>query len=116
MSGKCSAAEQQREEGHLDRREAGVELEDGPLLAAHLVRAVGRGEHREHQPVDADTRLDDVRHVLLLERVVEVLHALAAGLSVLAQVVVAARRDALQLLLPKGELELDVGAGLRVVG
>ena len=92
-----------------------MELEDRPLLPPHLIRAVSRGEHREHQPVDTDARLDDVRHVLLLERVVEVLHALAAGFRVLGQVVVAARRDALQLLLPEGELELDVGAGLRVV-
>ena len=92
-----------------------MELEDRPLLPPHLVRAVGRGEHCEHQPVDTDARLDDVWHVLLLERVVKVLHALTARGGMLGQVVVAACRHALQLLLPEGELELDVGAGLRVV-
>ena len=46
-----------------------MELEEGALLAAHLVRAVGRREHGEHQPVDPDARLDHVRHVPLLVRV-----------------------------------------------
>ena len=52
---------EQREDGDLDRCDARVELEHGPLLAAHLVRAVGGGEHRQHQPVDADRRLCSCR-------------------------------------------------------
>ena len=67
------------ENGHLDRGQARVELEQRALLAAHLVLAVGRGEHGQHQPVDANRGLDDVRDVLFLELVVKVPAAAAAA-------------------------------------
>ena len=90
-------------------------LEERARLAADLVLGVRRAEHREHQPIDADRRLDHVGHVLLLALVVVVLHRLAALLGVLGEVVAAARRQAHQLLRAEGELEDDVGARARVV-
>ena len=53
----------ERQHRRLDRREARVQLEQRARLAADLVLAVGRSEHGQHEAVDADARLDDVRHV-----------------------------------------------------
>src|SRR5262249_25963649 len=74
------------------------------------------GEHREEAAVDSDRGLDDVGDHPLLRRLVEVGEAPAAALLVGLQVVVAARRDALDLPPAEGVEVLDVGAGAGVVG
>jgi len=92
-----------------------VEAQHRALLAADLVLGVRRAEHREHEPVHANRRLDHVRHVLLFAGLVKVLHRLAAREAVLREVVIAARGDALQLLRAEWELEHEVRARACVV-
>ena len=62
---------------------------------------------RARPAVHAGARLDDVRHILGLRLLVEVLHGLAAELLVLRQVEIAAGGNALQFLRPEGELVKD---------
>ena len=74
---------------------------------------VGVAEEREGRADDADRRLDHVRHVALL--VADPLERRPGRLGVLAQVVVAAVRDALELE-PADRVEvLDVARRARVV-
>lgn len=61
----------------------------------YLVLVVRRHHHRQKEAVDSQRRLDDVRHVLGLAPLVEVLHRLSARLLVLGQVVAPSRRHAL---------------------
>ncbi len=92
----------QREDGHLDRRQPRVELHHHArlhlaLLVGGLVLGVGLAEERQHRAVHAARRLDDERQVPLLRLVVEVRHVLAAELLVLRQVEVRPVGHALQL-------------------
>ena len=74
----------QGEDGHLDRCEAGMEPQNDTLLRrAALVRdgilIVGLAQECEGRTIGAGRRLDDVRNVLRLHRVVEVREILPAS-------------------------------------
>src|SRR6185369_6204551 len=108
-------------DARLDRREAGVEAHQLRRRPA-LVHRVGLAEDRQEAARQPRRGLDDVRQVALVLLLVEVLELRAAHLLMLAEVVVAAIRDAFELAeaLRAGEREgvLHVGAAagvLRVV-
>src|SRR4029453_277972 len=88
---------EERKYRHLHRRQLGVEAEHYPLLAAHLLLAVGVGHEGEEGAVHARRRLHHEGHDVLLALLVEVGQRLAAELGVLLEVVVAAVGDAHQL-------------------
>src|SRR5437879_2660793 len=85
----------------------------GALLVGLLV--VGRAENRVRRAVRTDRRLDDVRDETLVGHIVEVLELLAGELRVSTQVVIGSVVDALELVPPERERELDVRRGRRVV-
>ena len=58
-------------------REARVQAQHGARLAVDLVLVVGREQERHHRAGGAGGRLDDVRHVALVGRLVEVVELLA---------------------------------------
>ncbi len=87
----------QREDGRLDRGEPGVELEDRPGLARHLVLLIRLAEERQGRPIGPGRGLDDVGQVAFLLLLVEVGQVLAAEFLVLAEVVVAPVGDPFQL-------------------
>ena len=94
---------------------ARVEAQHGPLLVTHLFLVVRRHEKRHRRARRARGRLDDVGHVALARRLIEVLELLAGVLRVLGEVVVAAVGDALELVPSPREEELDVARARRVV-
>ena len=107
---------EQRQDGHLVRREVGVERQRHARLAADLLLAVGVDQEGERRPVGAGGGLDDPRDEVLVGRRVEVLEVLAAGLRMARQVEVAPVVDALELLPAEREAVLDVDRLLGVVG
>ena len=70
----------QGQDRHLVRRDRRVELQHDALLAAHLFLRVRIEQEDQHAAVDADGRLDHVRHDVLVRLLIEVLEPLAARL------------------------------------
>ncbi|OEI70008.1 putative transcriptional regulator [Curtobacterium sp. ER1/6] len=114
----------QRQDGGLDRRQAGVEPEDRALVDAALrvrglVLVVGVEQEGHERTREPEGRLDDVRHVLLVRGLVEEPEVLAGRLDVVVQVEVGAVRDAHELAplrALEAEAVLDVGGRVGVVG
>src|SRR4029453_17909835 len=110
----------EREDAGLHRRQAGMEAHQLGRRTA-LVDAVRLAQHGEQAARQAGRRLDDMRQVALVALGVEVLELDAAHALVLAQIVVAAVGDALELaeaLLArerKGILDIAAPAGLLCV-
>ena len=102
---------EKRQDGHLHRRQLGVEAEDHPLLASHLLFGVRIGHEGEERAVHAHRRLDDVGHEVLLALLVEVRERLAAELRVLLEVEVRPVGDAHQLAPTDREVVVDVQIG-----
>ena len=90
-----------------------MQPQDRARPAGDLLLVVGVAQEGEERAVDAERRLDHVRDVALL--VADPLERRARVLGVLAQVVVAAVRDALELLPADREEVLDVARRARVV-
>src|SRR4028118_1029706 len=107
----------EREDGGLSGGDAGVELQDGALLAVYLLLGVGVHEEGEHYPVRSHRGLYDVGVVAVVGGLVYVFEVLAGVLGVLLEVVVRAVCDPFELR-PAGErvVVLDVHRALGVVG
>ena len=91
-----------------------VELEEGARLAADFVDRVGLAEKRERGSIGAGGGLDDVGDEAFFFFLVEIAEVLAAEFHVLAQVVLAAVGDALELADSERKGVLDIGGGRRV--
>src|SRR5687768_5696448 len=109
----------EREDSGLDRSERRVKSEhDAPLIfSLDLLLAVAVHEQREQRAVRPDGRLDDVRHVPPIVRLVEVLELLSRELLMLREIVISAIVDTLDLLEAEvaAEVEVDVEGGPGVV-
>ena len=73
-------------------------------------------QHGQHHPVYTDGRLNDIGGIRGILLRIEVLNLLAGELLVVAQVEVGAAVDTLQFLEAEGEVELNIGRGVGVVG
>lgn len=95
--------------------DGGMEMHHHAGVAlAHFFLVVRVAKQREHHTLDAERRLDDVRHILLVGDGVGVGKVLAAGVDVLGEVVVRAVRDAPELSPAEGEEELEVRGGFGI--
>ncbi len=106
----------EREDGDLIGRETWMDPKQRPRLAGHHVLVIGGEEEGHHGPGGSRGRLDDVGHVPLARRLVEVLEAFAGARRVGFEVVVGPVGDALELVPAPGKRELHVRGGRRVVG
>src|SRR5581483_9714859 len=98
----------QREDGDLVGGEVAVEAQDHAHALLVRLLVVRGAEERVRRAIGAHRRLDDVRDELLVRRLVEVAQVLTRVLRMAAKVVVGAVVDALHLLPPEREAELDV--------
>ena len=101
---------------HLHRGDVGVEAQHGAGLTAHGLLVVGVDQQRQHDPVHARRRLDDVGDEAPPGHRVEVAEVDPARPLVGREVEVGAVGDALQLPPAEGIEVLDVGGRLGVVG
>ena len=92
-----------------------MEAQHGALLVVDDVGVVGGEQERRHRPCRTRRRLDDVRDVALVGRLVEVVEPLTGVCGVGVEVEVGALGDALQLVPAPRKQELDVGGTGRVV-
>ena len=112
----------QRQDGALVRREGGMQVhDDADVVVALLVLAddllvIGIDEEGQGDAVGAEGRLDDVGDVVLVRLGVVIGHVLAGGGLMRVQVEVGAAGHAPQLAPAEGEVELEVGGGVGVMG
>ena len=99
-----------------DRGQLAVEFQHYPHRVAVGFLVVGVQPESQHCPVQAAGRFHDVGVVATLRLVVEVGQVLAAGLGVLAEVVVGAVGDAFQFRPAPREAVFDVVAVLGIMG
>ena len=103
----------QREHGHLHRRQLRVKPQHGALALGDDLLVVGVDHEGEHRAVDAERRLDHVGCVPLLA--VDPLELRSGRLGVCGQIEVAAVRDPLELRPAHREEVLEVAGRRRVV-
>ena len=92
-----------------------VELENGTHVVVHRFFVIGSDKERQPGTGRTGSRFDDVRHVTLVVRLIEVLDASAAVLGMLFQVEVATVGDPLELTPAPREHKLDVGGARRIM-
>ena len=108
---------QQWEHRHFDRRDArGKFHDDACVPGGNFFLRIGRADQGETNAVHPGARFNHVWDKFFLRLIVEVFHALAGELLVLAEVEVAAGGNAFEFLDPKRKGEHDVDAGAGVVG
>ena len=107
----------QRQYCKFDRRKHRRYTEHDPLLpVVQLFLAVGCGEHGQEHPVETDGCLYDVRGVAFPCLWIKILNLAAGEFLMIAQVKIGPRVNAFQFLEAEGELELDVGGRVGIVG
>jgi hypothetical protein len=94
---------EQRQDGHLVRRQVRMETEDDPGLAADLFLAIGVDQEGERRPVGSGRGLDDPRDEMLLGRLIEIFEVLTGRLLMRSEIEVAAVVDPSSSFQPKGK-------------
>ena len=108
---------QQGEHRHFDRRDAwGKFHNDAGVARGNLFFRIGCADEGETNAVHSGARFNHVGDKFFLRLIVEVFHALAGELLVLAEVKIAAGGNAFEFLDPKWKGEHDIHAGAGVVG
>ncbi len=99
----------QRENGDFYRSKFFIKLEHHSCftILERLFR-IGFRQKSEQHPPDTDRRFNDMRHIFLIRRLIEILKRDTGELGMLSQVIIPARVDALELLEPERKLVLDV--------
>src|SRR3989344_8975763 len=88
--------------------------QDDTLLPAHLVFVIRITEEHQCCPIDANRRLDDVRHKAVAGFLIEVGQINAGMLLVLREIVIAAMMKAFEFSPTEGKLVFNVPCVLRV--